>query len=160
MLRNFVLSFTFRVATPESLAAFTEAIMLTGSTFRCYLRQRFKECSLDLTTEMMQVLRYLWRHDCVNQQEIANAVNRDKASLTAMLDNLVRRELVTRCEDSHDRRSKRIVLTTKGRALEQAVTPLIREMYELAGQHIPSQQLEASMALLSQLNQNLALAGK
>ena len=160
MLRNFVLSFTFRVATPESLAAFTEAIMLTGSAFRCYLRQRFKECSLDLTTEMMQVLRYLWRHDCVNQQEIANAVDRDKASLTAMLDNLVRRELVTRCEDHQDRRSKRIVLTPKGRALEQEITPLIREMYELAGQHIPPQQLEASMVLLSQLNQNLALAAK
>jgi DNA-binding MarR family transcriptional regulator len=160
MLRNFVLSFTFRVATPESLAAFTEAIMLTGSAFRCYLRQRFKECRLDLTTEMIQVLRYLWGHDCVNQQEIANAVNRDKASLTAMLDNLVRRDLVTRCEDSEDRRNKRIVLTPKGRALEQQVTPLIREMYELAGQHLIPQQLEAGIALLGQINQNLAPAGK
>jgi DNA-binding MarR family transcriptional regulator len=160
MLRNFALSFTFPVTTPESLAAFTEAIMLTGSEFRCYLRQRFKECSLDLTTEMMQVLRYLWRQDSVNQQEIANAVNRDKASLTAMLDNLVRRELVTRCEDSQDRRSKRIVLTPKGRALEQQVVPIIREMYELAGQHLIPQQLEAGIALLGQINQNLAPAGK
>jgi DNA-binding MarR family transcriptional regulator len=160
MLRNFVFSFTFHVTTSESLAAFTEAIMLTGSAFRCYLRQRFKECSLDLTTEMMQVLRYLWCHDHVNQQEIADAVNRDKASLTAMLDNLVRRELVTRCEDSHDRRSKRIVLTTKGRALEQEIEPIIHEMYVLAGQNILPQQVEASLALLSQINQNLAQAGK
>ena len=134
--------------------------MHTGSAFRCYLRQRFKECDIDLTTEMMQVLRYLWRHDCVNQQQIADAVNRDKASLTAMLDNMVRRELVTRCEDAQDRRSKRIVLTAKGRALEQEVVPLIREMYELAGQCIPPQQLEAGMAVLARLTQNLALAPK
>lgn len=160
MLRNFGFSFTFSVTTPESLAAFTEAIMLTGSAFRCYLRQRFKECSLDLTTEMMQVLRYLWRHDYVNQQQIADAVNRDKASLTAMLDNMVRRELVTRCADNHDRRSKRIVLTPKGRALEQEVMPLIRDMYELAGQSVLPQQVEASIALLHQINQNLAQAGK
>jgi DNA-binding MarR family transcriptional regulator len=148
------------VATPESLAAFTEAIMLTGSAFRCYLRQRFKECRLDLTTEMMQVLHYLWRHDHVNQQEIANAVNRDKASLTAMLDNLARRELVTRCEDSQDRRNKRIVLTTKGRALEHQVMPLVQEMYETAGQHLPPQQLAASLAVLDQMTQNLINARK
>jgi DNA-binding MarR family transcriptional regulator len=160
MVCNFVLSITSLVATSESLAAFTEAIMLTGTAFRCYLRQRFKECRLDLTTEMMQVLHYLWRHDHVNQQEIANAVGRDKASLTAMLDNMVRRELVTRCEDSHDRRNNRIVLTTKGRALEQEVTPLVQEMYEKAGQHLPPQQLEASLAVLDQITQNLAQARK
>lgn len=160
MLRNFVFYFTSSVVSPESLAAFSEAIMLTGSAFRCYLRQRFKECNIDLTTEMMQVLRYLWRHDCVNQQQIADAVNRDKASLTSMLDNMVRRELVTRGEDSQDRRNKRIVLTDKGRALEHEVVPIIREMYALAGRGIPCQQLEAGMAVLAQLTQNLALVPK
>ena len=134
--------------------------MLTGSAFRCYLRQRFKECDIDLTTEMMQVLRYLWRHDCVNQQQIADAVNRDKASLTAMLDNMVRRELVTRGEDPRDRRNKRIVLTARGRALEHEVVPIIREMYAIAGQGVPTQQLEAGMAVLAQLTQNLALVQK
>lgn len=134
--------------------------MHTGSAFRCYLRQRFKECDIDLTTEMMQVLRYLWRHDCVNQQQIADAVNRDKASLTAMLDNMVRRELVTRCEDSRDRRNKRIVLTTKGRALEHEVVPIIREMYAIAGKGVLPQQLEAGMAVLALLTQNLALVQK
>lgn len=134
--------------------------MHTGGAFRCYLRQRFKECDIDLTTEMMQVLRYLWRHDCVNQQQIADAVNRDKASLTAMLDNMVRRELVTRCEDSRDRRNKRIVLTTKGRALEHEVVPIIREMYAIAGRGVLPQQLEAGMAVLALLTQNLALVQK
>jgi DNA-binding MarR family transcriptional regulator len=160
MLRNFDFSFTSSVVLPESLAAFSEAIMHTGSAFRCYLRQRFKECDIDLTTEMMQVLRYLWRHDCVNQQQIADAVNRDKASLTAMLDNMVRRELVTRCEDSRDRRNKRIVLTTKGRALEHEVVPIIREMYAIAGKGVLPQQLEAGMAVLALLTQNLALVQK
>lgn len=140
--------------------AFTEAVALTGSALRAYLRQRLKDCQLDLTTEMTQVLHYLWRHDGVNQQQIANAVSRDKASLTALLDNLVRRELVQRTEDSQDRRHKRIVLTTKGQALEKQVMPLVQELYEVASQHLPAQQLQASLAVLGQITQNLTTARK
>jgi DNA-binding MarR family transcriptional regulator len=143
------------MASHDSFAAFAEALALTGNAFRSYLRQRFKDCSLDLTSEMVQVLYYLWRQDDVNQQEIANAVNRDKASLTSMLDNLVRRGLVERHEDSQDRRSKRIMLTPKGRALEQQVVPLVQEMYTLASQALPQQQLRASLAMLAQITQNL-----
>lgn len=148
------------MTTPDSFTAFTAAVALTGSALRAYLRQRFKECQLDLTTEMAQVLHYLWRHDGVNQQQIANAVSRDKASLTAMLDNLVRRELVQRAEDSHDRRHKRIVLTTKGWALEQQVMPLVQELYEVASQNLPAAQLQASLAVLDQITQNLTTARK
>ncbi len=143
----------------ESFAAFADALARTSGASRSYIRQRFKECSLDLTAEMMQVLRYLWTNDCVNQQEIANAVNRDKASLTSMLDNLVQRELVERCEDSQDRRNKRIVLTAKGRALEQQIVPLIQEMYTAAGQALSDQQLRESTAVLAQITKNLYRTG-
>lgn len=148
------------MASPESFADLAEALALAGNAFRSYLRQRFKECHLDLTAEMVQVLHYLWSHHCVNQQQIANAVNRDKASLTAMLDNLVRRELVERQEDRQDRRNKRIVLTAKGQALEQQVMPLVQEMYAVAGQTLPEQQLHAGLAMLAQITQNLTQARK
>ncbi len=144
------------MASYESFVVFADALARASGAFRTYIRQRFKECSLDLTAEMMQVMRYLWANDGVNQQEIANAVNRDKASLTSMLDNLVRRELVARCEDSQDRRNKRIVLTAKGRALEQQIVPLIQEMYNAAGQALSEQQLRESSAVLAQISKNLS----
>jgi DNA-binding MarR family transcriptional regulator len=142
----------------DLFTAFVDAFPLTGSAVRAYLRQRYKECSLDVTTEMMQVMHYLWRHDGVNQQEIANAVNRDKASLTAMLDNMVRRELVERQADHQDRRNKLIVLTAKGRALEQQVLPLVQQLYEVASQGLSEDGLRASLAVLAQITNNLTLA--
>ena len=143
------------MSSHESFIAFADTLTLTASAFRAYIRQKFKECSLDITSEMMLVMRYLWARDNVNQQEIANAVNKDKASLTSMLDNLVQRGLVERRADSQDRRNKRIVLTAKGQALEQQIVPLIHEMYEVAGQQLPEDQLRASMAVLAQITKNL-----
>ncbi len=139
----------------DLFAAFIDAFPLTGSAVRAYLRQRYKECSLDVTTEMMQVMHYLWRRNGVNQQEIANAVNRDKASLTAMVDNLVRRELVERQADRQDRRNKLIMLTAKGRALEQQVLPLVQEMYAVASRGLSEDDLRTSLAVLGQLTKNL-----
>jgi DNA-binding MarR family transcriptional regulator len=148
------------MASSESFVAFADSLALAAGAFRAYIRQRLKACSLDLTTEMTQVLRYLWANDHVNQQEIANAVNRDKASLTSLLDNLERRELVERQADSHDRRNNRIVLTSKGRALEQEIQPLVQQMYAVAGQGLSEDQLRASMTMLAQMTQNLTQAGK
>ena len=148
------------MASSESFVAFADSLALAAGAFRAYIRQRLKACSLDLTTEMTQVLRYLWAHDHVNQQEIANAVNRDKASLTSLLDNLERRELVERQADSHDRRRNRIVLTSKGRALEQEVAPLVQQMYAVASQGFSEDQLRASITMLAQMTQNLTQTGK
>ena len=146
------------MASSDLLAAFLEGLTLTGSAMRAYLRQRFKECQLDLTSEMMQVLWYLWGHEGVNQQEIANAIGRDKASLTSLLDNLARRELVERQADSQDRRNNRIVLTAKGWALEQQVRPLVQQLYEVASRALPDDQLRTSLAVLEQITHNLTQA--
>jgi DNA-binding MarR family transcriptional regulator len=137
-----------------------DAVPLTGSAFRAYLRRRFRDYRIDLTLEMVQVLHYLWGRDGVSQQEIARAANRDKATMTAMLDNLVRRDLVERRADLHDRRTNRVVLTPKGQALEQQVRPLVQEMLEAAGQGVAPDQLRTCLAVLATITQNLTPAEK
>lgn len=144
------------MAAPDLFAAFMDVLPLAGSAFRAYLRRRFRECRLDLTLEMMQVLHYLWGHDGASQQEIARAANRDKATVTAMLDNLVRRDLVERRADSQDRRTNRVLLTPKGHALEHQVKPLVQEMFEVAGQGLALDQLRTSLVVLAKITQNLA----
>ena len=139
----------------DSFAAFVDALGLASNGFRTFIRQQFKASDLDLTAEMLQVLRYLWAHDGVNQQEIANAVNKDKATLTSMIDSLVRRQLVERQEDSQDRRSKRIRLTGKGWALEQQIAPMIDKMYAVAGLNLSAKQLRECTALLEHIAGNL-----
>ena len=146
--------------TSDELTVFIDALGGALTAFREALRQLLKAAGTDLTAEMLTVMRYLWARDGANQQEIANAVGRDKATLTSMIDNLVRRELVTRCEDSQDRRSKRIVLTAKGRALEQHLAPALEAMLTQAGHNVTTSQLRASVTVLELMNKNLKAAPK
>ena len=123
--------------------------------FRQFVQQKLKEHKIDLTFEMLQVLGQLWEKDGVNQQELANAVLKDKASLVYLLDNLTRRELVTRQEDAADRRNKLVFLTIQGRQLRNLISPMLEEMYRLSDAAITEQQVLTTIKILRQVIANL-----
>jgi len=70
------------------------------------IQLRIREQGIDLTFEMLEILSCLWKKDGVNQQELADQTLRDKSGITYLIDNLVRRQIVTRVEDEKDRRNR------------------------------------------------------
>jgi DNA-binding MarR family transcriptional regulator len=126
---------------------------------RIYLRQhiqaKIKEHGIDLTFEMLEVMSCLWRQDGINQQEIADFTLRDKSSMTYLLDNLVKRSLVTREEDENDRRNKLIYLTQQGQELRQQLYPWAIEVYEAASEDAQPGELEHAVSLLNRMTGSL-----
>ncbi|GEO03987.1 MarR family transcriptional regulator [Adhaeribacter aerolatus] len=139
----------------ENLVTFIREMARLNLMFKGFIRQKFKENNIDLTSEMMQVMVQLWKKDGINQQEIANATVKDKASLTYLIDNLVRRDLVARTEDENDRRNKLIFLTEEGHKLKKKVEPWIEEMYTLAGKNLTAEIVGKGITLLETISQNL-----
>lgn len=130
------------MASPDVFAAFTDALLMAGSASRKYPRRRFRGGREHPTLALMQVLlRYRWGHDGARQQKIVRAPSRDKATATALLDNLVRRDFMAR-------RSNRVVLRPKGHALAQQGKPLVQEPFEVAGQGLAPDQVRPSLAML------------
>lgn len=115
------------VTTVRNLIADIIALRISIKQF---YYQKIKELQLDLTYEMIQVLAVLWRRKELNQQEIAEAVQKSKASITPLIDNLCKRDLVMRVADPHDRRNNRIVVTKKGFAYQEQLVPVQAELYE------------------------------
>lgn len=104
--------------------------------------QRVKELDLDLTYEMVQVLAVLWREGELNQQDIADAVQKSKASITPLIDNLCKRELVERIPDPNDRRNNKITVTTKGFAYQAKVEPIQQEFLDKIIQDISMEEIK------------------
>jgi DNA-binding MarR family transcriptional regulator len=100
---------------------------------------------------MLEVLSCLWRRDGIIQQEIADYTLRDKSSLTYLLDNLVKRKLVSRVEDGNDRRNKLIFLTQEGLALKDQLYPWAMEVYQAASEKLDETALETAVAVLNQM---------
>jgi len=139
----------------ETTAVFMTAMHKAQSEFKTFLRNKFRENELDLTFEMLQVLLHLWEKQGVNQQEIANLLHKDKASVTYLLDNLSKRQLVQRSEDAVDRRNKLVTLTAQGLTLKKKIRPWIDELFTIASKDLTKERLKSGILLFEKMHSNL-----
>src|SRR6476661_9261225 len=82
------------------------------------LQKKFNGEGLNLTIEQWSILYHLWKEDGKSQQELCSATFRDKPSITRLIDNLERGNLVKRVADENDRRINLIYLTRQGHKLQ------------------------------------------
>ncbi|MCC8171610.1 MAG: MarR family transcriptional regulator [Parabacteroides sp.] len=122
-------------------------------SFRQVIQRNLKNNAVDLTFEMLQLLFCLWEEEGANQQELAHKTFKDKVSMSYLINNLEKKGLVCRCEDTRDRRNKRIYLTPEGRQLREAVYPLLTDIYTSAGQKIRTASVQAATRYLQQLHE-------
>jgi DNA-binding MarR family transcriptional regulator len=119
------------------------------------IQQRMKENNMNLSFEMLEVLSCLWRNDGINQQEIADITLKDKSSMTYLIDNLVKREMVKRVEDENDRRNKLIYLSDQAKNLKEQLYPWATEVYAVATEDIDAEELTTCLNLINKMVGNL-----
>ena len=132
-----------------------DAILNIRIAMKQYVQRRIRDDKLDLTYEMVQVLAVLWRKGEINQQEIADRVQKNKASLTSLLDNLAKRNLIIRNEDPSDRRNKIISLTDSGKEYKKQLEPLLNGFYETLTKDLPRQEMNKITGFLKNMEANL-----
>ncbi|MEU4687659.1 MarR family transcriptional regulator [Actinoplanes sp. NPDC023714] len=85
-----------------------------------------------LTMSQLKILLLLARHGTVSGGELARMLGVGAAALSGMVDRLVVQDLVTRTEDLHDRRVRRIGLTRAGtEVIEGIITAGVSRQREL-----------------------------
>lgn len=137
------------------IKALGEAVSVVRDAMRHFVQRRLREENIDLTFEMLQVISTLMEQGEINQQEIANLLNKDKTSITYLLDNLTKRGLVTRMEDPDDRRNKIIHRTEAGRQLTDQLTPIIQELHATVSKGMSADDLKNLTASLLIIKSNL-----
>ncbi|WP_343565978.1 MarR family transcriptional regulator [Sphingobacterium sp.] len=83
------------------------------------LQRNLKEAGLSITSEQWSIMYNLWVEEGLTQQELAIRTFRDKPSVTRLINNLERLNLVIRVNDKNDRRSNLIYLTKIGRKMKE-----------------------------------------
>ncbi len=130
---------------------FIRMISQTHVAFRQAVQRHLKERNVDLTFEMLQILMQLWRKQGVNQQDLANQTFKDKASMTFLMNNMEKRNLVERKEDAIDRRSKLVYLTAEGENICMSIIPSLQDIYTALSRKINSNQIQPSLNFLVEL---------
>jgi DNA-binding MarR family transcriptional regulator len=136
--------------------SFGRSINELRMAFRKYMQGKIRSLDMHLTFEMLEVMICLWRQDGVNQQVIADITLRDKSAMTYLVDNLMKRKMIRREEDTKDRRNKLIFLTPEGRQLQQTLQPWVAEMYDRATANMDADALIAGKDIIENMIKNLS----
>lgn len=98
-----------------------------SATINRKLVNDFKKHNIDLTPEQWTVLLTLWEGDGLTQQQLCNATYNDKPSMTRLLTQLEKKNLVVRIPSKEDRRTNLIYLTHGGKELETEAKDVAKE---------------------------------
>ena len=115
----------------------------------------FQERGFDVTVEQFGVLALLWYKEGMKQQDIADSLNRNKATIARIVENMINRNLIVKVPDQLDKRNKLIFLTQKGKALQKEMVESSGIIYFQALKSISSEDLEKFLSILNQITENL-----
>ena len=110
---------------------------------------------LDITPEQWTVLAFLWREDGVTQQTLCNSTFKDKPSMTRLIDNLAKQDLVYRNASTTDRRSNYIFLTDLGKSIKEKANKAVFLTMEAALAGIDEDGLKQVRFLLAAVFGNI-----
>ena len=119
------------------------------------LQKKFNAAGLSITIEQWSVLYHLWKQEGISQQELCNATFRDKPSITRLVDNLEKLNLVKRVASENDRRINLIYLTKQAQKLQEDTMSLAEETLNEALEKVPAERIDACKEVLQIVYDNL-----
>jgi DNA-binding MarR family transcriptional regulator len=115
----------------------------------------FRERKYPVTVEQFTILTVLWYEDGLPQKSIAKRLHRDKTTITRVIDNMVKENLVVRVPSENDKRIKLIFLTHKGRSLENELVMSSGEVYLKAIYGLTETEIISTNSVLNKIIKNL-----
>lgn len=129
---------------------------LAACKLKRYTSLMMRQNNIGLTPEQFLLIDLLWNQGPMSQQKIADQMQKDKNSVTKLVDALEKKELVVRSRDTRDRRSNIIVLTGKAETLKNGAKEAGISMLDNMLDGIDEEELKSFLATLSKMTGNMS----
>lgn len=132
---------------------FVYAILMVQATYRQAIYKELRALGIDLSFEMLHIIRRLYNQDRIKQQELAALTYKDKSSLSYLLNNMEKKNLIKRIEDKNDKRNKLVILTEEGRVRHEQIQSIVGAVYHKVETNVDMDRLKRCTAYLKELNE-------
>ena len=122
--------------------------------FQDQMRSEFRNAGFNVTNEQFSILAQLWYQDGISQQDIASVVGRDKTTVSRVIDNMIKNNLIRKTTGS-DKRQRLIYLTEHGKSVQHQLVTISGNLYMKAINDIPSSELLQAINVLTKMTNNL-----
>ena len=123
-------------------------------TYRQFAQRQIDKAGIDITIDQWLVLKSIQDWPDISQHQIAENVFKDFASVTRMIELLVKKEYLQREFHKTDRRRFNLVITKKGQAVIQKVIPVITANRKQALKSLTKAEIENNKIFLNQIIEN------
>jgi len=134
---------------------FAVYLNLAACKLKQYTALVLKQNDVDLTPEQFLLVDLLWNHGSMSQQKLADTMQKDKNSITKLVDGLEKKQLVERCKDKSDRRSNLVILTEKAEAMKHGAKEKAISMLEDVIEGISEEELRNFLSTLDKITKNM-----
>lgn len=126
----------------------------TIKSYRQFAQKRIKEAGYSITIDQWLVLKTLDENPSLGQKELSQKVFKDNASVTRIIDLLVKSGHLNRSINGGDRRRKDLTLTNQGKKVLIEVHDIVRTNRAKAVEGIDKQELEMLYQRLEKITEN------
>ncbi|MBX3044735.1 MAG: MarR family transcriptional regulator [Candidatus Kapabacteria bacterium] len=126
-----------------------------SNSMRNSLTRIFQENGYDITHSQWLILMMLWMKDGRRQNELTELVYKEKTTITRLIDNMEKKNLLIRVPDLQDKRNKYVYLTNSGKELRDKLTPMVLNLNKKASEGLSDEELVNLKSVLTKIHNNL-----
>ena len=130
---------------------------LTGCKLKQYIAAMLRRQDVPLTPEQFLLIDLLWNQGEMSQQQLADLMQKDKNSVTKLVDAIEKKGFVIRHQNVNDRRSNTVVLTEKAQLLKNEAKTKGISILDAMLEGISEEELRTFLEILHKLNRNMTV---
>ncbi|AYN00041.1 MarR family winged helix-turn-helix transcriptional regulator [Chryseobacterium sp. 3008163] len=111
----------------------------------------------DITVDQCLVLIILSKDEKISQNEIANLIFKDNASITRMIELMVKKDYLNRTVHTEDRRKFNLQITEKGKKTLELISPIVLINRNTALNGFSAEEIELLDKILNKIITNCKL---
>ena len=123
-------------------------------TYRKYAQKQLSAVKKGITVDQMLILTTLDNNPGMAQNEIADMIFKDHASVTRMIELLVKNEYLERSINEADRRKFKLAISAKGQATIDLLRPVIYQNRKDALRGVTESEVNQLFTILNKIINN------
>ncbi|WP_284464284.1 MarR family transcriptional regulator [Chryseobacterium sp.] len=123
-------------------------------SYRNYAQRQLKAHGFTITIDQWLIIKAILENPGITQNEIGDLVFKDNASVTRIIDLMVKSEYITRHIHPDDRRKTNLEVTDSGKKVIKEVQNIVEKNREVALKGVSKDELEVMYSALLTISEN------
>ena len=130
---------------------------MMGVVHRHFRNQAQKElmANYDITTEVLKALEVVHCFEPMSQQKLADALMNERSATKRLVDNLIKRNLITAIKDINNQKHKLLTLSEEGKIIRKHGDVIMQRLEKKWLSSLKEEEIKSIISICNKLSSNI-----